>query len=101
MQPIRFVSNVLLHRFALEFEIAAMQAQLMLLNSLAEKSDEDKLKMLFSILDKDGDGFIDAQELSDGVRKNNADFTFAESLDRAIDLVVSCVETSESLFFLM
>jgi Ca2+-binding EF-hand superfamily protein len=76
-------------RFALEFEIAAKQAQLMLLNSLAEKSDEDKLKMLFSILDKDGDGFIDAQELSDGVRKNNEDFTFAESLDRAIDLVVS------------
>lgn len=78
-------------RFALEFEIAAKQAQLMLLNSLAEKSDEEKLKMLFSILDKDGDGFIDARELSDGVRKNNEDFTFAESLDRAIDLVVSAV----------
>lgn len=78
---------VKLSRFTLEFEIAAMQAQLMLLNSLAEKSDEEKLKMLFSILDKDGDGYIDAQELSDGVRKNNADFSFAESLDRAIDLV--------------
>jgi Ca2+-binding EF-hand superfamily protein len=78
---------VKLTKFALEFEIAAMQAQLMIINSLAEKSDEDKLKMLFSILDKDGDGYIDARELSDGVRKNNEDFTFAESLDRAIDLV--------------
>lgn len=78
---------VKLTRFALEFEIAAMQAQLMLLNSLAAKSDEDKLKMLFSILDKDGDGFIDATELSDGVRKKNANFSFADSLDRAIDLV--------------
>ena len=78
---------VKLTKFALEFEIAAMQAQLMIINSLAEKNDEEKLKMLFSILDKDGDGYIDARELSDGVRKNNEDFSFAESLDRAIDLV--------------
>jgi Ca2+-binding EF-hand superfamily protein/Arc/MetJ-type ribon-helix-helix transcriptional regulator len=78
---------VKLTRFSLEFEIAAMQAQLMLLNSLAEKSDDEKLQMLFSILDKDGDGFISATELADGVRKNNQDLSFSESLDRAIDLV--------------
>jgi Ca2+-binding EF-hand superfamily protein len=78
---------VKLSRFALEFEIAAMQAQLMILNSLAERTDEEKLKMLFGILDKDGDGFIDAVELSDGIRKHRDSFSFADSLDRAMDMV--------------
>jgi Ca2+-binding EF-hand superfamily protein len=64
-----------------------MQAQLMILNSLAERSDDDKLKMLFGILDKDGDGFIDAVELSDGIRKHRDSFSFADSLDRAMDMV--------------
>jgi len=78
---------VSLARTALELEIASKQAQLRILNSVSKKTDEEKRSLLFKILDQDGDGFLNARELSDAVRKNNSGFSFAESLDRAMDLV--------------
>lgn len=71
----------------MELQIASLQAQLKLINALGEMPDEDKLELLFSFLDKDKDGFIDARELSDGIRKRNEGMTYAEGLDRSIKMV--------------
>jgi len=79
-----FVKNA---RADIELQISALTASLLTLDALASMSDDEKLDLLFDLLDKDGDGFINASELADGVRKRNEDLNFAESLDRAIDLV--------------
>lgn len=71
----------------LELKIFALQSQLKLLNSLSDMSDEDKVSLLFSLLDKDNDGRIDARELADGIRKRNEDMSFSEGLERAIKFV--------------
>jgi tetratricopeptide (TPR) repeat protein len=62
---------VVFTRTKLELEIAGKQAQLRIINELAKKSDDDKRKLLFNLLDQDDDGYLSAQELADGVRKNN------------------------------
>jgi len=49
--------------------------------------DDSKMEMLFTLLDQDEDGFVDARELAEGIRKRNADMNFAESLNRAINMV--------------
>jgi Ca2+-binding EF-hand superfamily protein len=71
----------------MELQISSLQAQLKLINALGEMPDEEKLELLFSLLDNDKDGFIDARELSDGIRKRNEGMTYAEGLDRAIKMV--------------
>ncbi|CAB9512864.1 Stress-induced-phosphoprotein 1 [Seminavis robusta] len=70
-----------------ELQILALKAQLELLNGLAEMSDDEKLDMLFDLLDKDRSGTINARELADGIRKRHEGMTFAEGLDRAIQMV--------------
>jgi Ca2+-binding EF-hand superfamily protein len=49
--------------------------------------DDAKMELLFSLLDQDDDGFLDARDLAEGIRKRNADMNFAESLNRAISMV--------------
>jgi Ca2+-binding EF-hand superfamily protein len=71
----------------LELQLFSLQARYELLQSLAEMSDDEKLELLFSLLDKDQDGHIDARELSDGIRKRNEGMSFAEGLERAIKFV--------------
>jgi Ca2+-binding EF-hand superfamily protein len=65
----------------------AIQAQLELLNTLADLSDEEKMDMLFHLVDKDHTGTVDAKELASGMRKRNTDLTIFESLDRAMSMV--------------
>lgn len=86
-------------RFAkvnLDLQLFSLQAQYKLLQSLAEMSDEEKLELLFSLLDKDQDGHIDPRELSDGIRKRNEGMSFAEGLDRAIKFVAIFDEDNDA-----
>lgn len=74
-------------RRELKLQMVAIQAQLDLINELAEMSDEEKLDLLFSLIDRDGDGTVDATELAAALRKRNEDLSFTDSLERAIDMV--------------
>jgi len=76
-------------KMALEMQIFALQAQLQMIDSLNEMSDEEKLTMLFGLIDTDRDGRIDARELADALRKRNADLAFADSIERAISFVAA------------
>jgi Ca2+-binding EF-hand superfamily protein len=74
-------------RRELRMEMAAIQAQLDLIDELASMSDEEKLDLLFNLIDRDGDGTVDAKELAIALRKRNNDLSFTDSLERAIDMV--------------
>ena len=74
-------------RRELKLQLAAIQAQLDLINELAQMSDDEKLDLLFSLIDRDGDGTVDATELAAALRKRNEDLSFTDSLERAIDMV--------------
>lgn len=76
-------------KFALELQIFALQAQLDLVNGLAALTDEEKMRLMFQIVDTDHDKKIDARELADAIKRHNADLTFAESVDRAINYVAA------------
>jgi len=88
-------------------QIQALQAQLTLLNELAGMTDEEKSDYLFNLIDKDGNGYIDASELAAILRKRNAELTFGESIIKAVRLVTaydvdgdSRLDTEEFLTFL-
>lgn len=83
-------------RKAIKQDIAMLQAQLELLDSLAEMTDEEKMALLFMTLDVDGDGLISATELSNAVRKRHADMDMVESLDRAMSLVAAFDEDGDA-----
>lgn len=74
---------------SLELQIFALQAQLDLVNALADMTDEQKMQMLFQLVDADQDGKIDARELADAIRRRNADLSFSESIERAISFVAA------------
>lgn len=74
-------------RVQLQLEMIALQAQLDLINALAELSDKEKMEMLFALIDKDGSGRIDAKELAAALRKRNANLPLGTSLDRAMNMV--------------
>mmetsp|Transcript_26877 Transcript_26877/g.40680 ORF Transcript_26877/g.40680 Transcript_26877/m.40680 type:complete len:477 (+) Transcript_26877:26-1456(+) len=74
-------------RNSLQLWIKWYENQLEMLDTLAEMSDEEKEDMLFNILDKDKDGHINARELTNGFRANNAGITFNQGLERAITYV--------------
>uniref|UniRef100_A0A7S2MT52 EF-hand domain-containing protein n=1 Tax=Helicotheca tamesis TaxID=374047 RepID=A0A7S2MT52_9STRA len=80
---------VVVSRTLIEFQLLALQAQLKLLDELAEMSDEEKLKTIFELLDKDNDGKISAVELADGLRKIRGDVNFEESIELAINRVAT------------
>lgn len=48
---------------------------------------EEKLDLLYTLLDKDGDGTIDAKELADGLRKRNDGLSFADSIQKSIEMI--------------
>jgi Ca2+-binding EF-hand superfamily protein len=76
-------------RQQITLQMAALQAQLDLINELAEMSDEDKSALLFNLIDRDGDGTVDAGELATALRKRNNELSFGESLERAIGMVAA------------
>lgn len=74
-------------RASLALQMATIQAQLDFINELAAMTDEQKADMLFTLIDKDGDGTIDASELAVALRKRNAELSLEDSLERAIAMV--------------
>lgn len=76
-------------RAELALQMAAIQAQLDLINELAAMSDEEKSDLLFNLIDRDGDGTVDASELAAALRKRNTDLSFGDSLERAITMVAA------------
>ena len=50
-------------KFILQMQMLEIQSQLDLIDELSKMSDEDKLETLFSLIDRDGDGKIDAHDV--------------------------------------
>lgn len=71
----------------LELQMAAIQAQLDMVNELTKMNEEEKLDLLYTLLDKDGDGTIDAKELADGLRKRNDGLSFTDSIQKSIEMI--------------
>lgn len=80
----------------IELQMAALQAQLDMVNELEKMKLDEKLELLYSLLDKDKDGHIDARELSIGLRKRNISMTFSDALERAVDLVATYDEDGDA-----
>lgn len=71
----------------LELQMAALQAQLDMVNELEKMSIEEKADLLFSLMDKDGGGTIDAKELAEAFRKQNEGLSFAGSIEKSIEMI--------------
>jgi Ca2+-binding EF-hand superfamily protein len=71
----------------LELQMAAIKAQLDMINELMDMEMEEKLDLLFSLMDKDGGGTIDAKELAEGLRKQNEGLSFAGSIEKSIEMI--------------
>jgi Ca2+-binding EF-hand superfamily protein len=83
-------------KLSLELQIFALQAQLELVGALAEMTDEQKMHMLFNLVDVDQDGRVDARELAEAIKKRNSELTLAESVDRAISMVAAFDEDHDT-----
>lgn len=71
----------------LELQMAALQAQLDMVNELEKMSIEEKSDLLFSLMDKDGGGTIDAKELAEAFRKQNDGLSFSGSIERSVEMI--------------
>ena len=71
-------------KFILQMQMLEIQSQLDLIDELSKMSDEDKLETLFSLIDRDGDGKIDARELAEGLRSIDDEMAFGDSLEAAV-----------------
>ena len=58
-------------RRQLNLEKTALQAQLDVLSELEKMNDAQKLELVFSIMDSKGDGFLDAAELAEALRRGS------------------------------
>jgi len=66
-----------------------LETQMNILETLEKQTDQEKLDMLFLLLDRDDSGSIDAVELTNFMRKMNEGMTYAGSIDMAIDYVAA------------
>lgn len=76
-------------REELKLKMAEIQSQLDLINDLAAMEDEAKLDLLFTLIDCDGDGMVDAKELALVMRRRKQELTFQDSIEHAIDMVAT------------
>ena len=72
---------------SLELQMAAIQAQLDTVKELAMMKPDEKLDLLYSLMDADQSGYIDAKELADALRKRNDGLTFGGSIQKAIEYI--------------
>jgi Ca2+-binding EF-hand superfamily protein len=71
----------------LELQLAAIQAQLKMVSELAIMGVEEKLDLLYTLMDKDKSGTIDAKELADALRKRNEGLTFGDAIQKSIEMI--------------
>ena len=76
-------------RRQIKLEMAALQAQLDLLDELEIMSDDEKVGMLFTLIDQKGDGMVDAAELANALRCRNKSLSLSEAIERAIRTVAA------------
>ena len=74
---------------SLSLQIHALQSQLELIQSLERMTTQEKVVLLFGLIDKDHSGLINARELADAIRQDNADLALGQTLIDAIDLVAA------------
>ena len=76
-------------RRQIKLEMAALQAQLELLAELEDMTDDQKVELLFSLIDKKEDNMVDASELADALRLRNKSLSLNDAIDRAIRTVAA------------
>jgi len=80
-------SFAILSKAVIEMEILALSARLLILEELEPLDDQEKMELLFQILDKKRDGSLSVVELADGLRKIRGDVNFEESIALAMERV--------------
>jgi len=71
----------------LELQLAAIQAQLRMVSELAAMNMEEKLDLLYTLMDKDQSGTIDAKELADALQKRNDGLSFGDAIQKSIEMI--------------
>jgi hypothetical protein len=74
-------------RVELREQLKIIEAKLALLDLLAEMTVEQKLDLLFGLIDLDRSGTVDAQELAIVLRSRNQNLTDGGSISRAVNMV--------------
>ena len=82
-------------REELSVKLAAIQSQMNLLDELETMDDEEKMELLFSVVDIDGEG-ITARELATALRKHNRELSFQDSIEHAICLIAAFDTTGDA-----
>lgn len=70
----------------LKQQISTLQRHIKFIQELATLNDEKRIDMLFSMIDRDGGGTVDAEELAAAMRRND-ELSFSDSIEKAIDMV--------------
>ena len=70
----------------LKQQIGTLQKHIKFIQELATLNDEKRIDMLFSMIDRDGGGTVDAEELAAAMRRND-ELSFSDSIEKAIDMV--------------
>jgi len=61
---------------------------------LAPKTESKKIDLLFEMIDRDGGGTVDAEELATAMRQND-ELSFSASVEKAIDMVATFDENGD------
>jgi Ca2+-binding EF-hand superfamily protein len=81
----------------LELQMASLEAQLDMINELEKMKQEEKLDLLYTLLDKDKDGSIDAKELADGLQKRSEGLSFGDAIEKSIEFVALYDEDGDAV----
>jgi Ca2+-binding EF-hand superfamily protein len=81
----------------LELQMASLEAQLDMINELEKMKPEEKLDLLYTLLDKDKDGSIDAKELANGLQKRSEGLSFGEAIEKSIEFVALFDEDGDAV----
>jgi Ca2+-binding EF-hand superfamily protein len=72
----------------LKQQIAVLQGHIKFIQDLAVMKDHKKVDLLFQMIDRDGGGTVDAEELATAMRQND-ELSFSDSIEKAIDMVAT------------
>jgi Ca2+-binding EF-hand superfamily protein len=78
-----FLKNT--HR-ELKEQINKLQGHIKFIQELASMNDAKRIDLLFQMIDRDGGGTVDAEELAAAMRRND-ELSFSDSIEKAIDMV--------------
>jgi Ca2+-binding EF-hand superfamily protein len=70
----------------LKQQINKLQSHVKFIQELAMLDDEKRIDLLFQMIDRDGGGTVDAEELAAAMRRND-ELSFSDSIEKAIDMV--------------